>query len=236
MGKDTPLASLKERAWREVAAIDKALAEGRIDEEAWHAAMANLLKPAYLSAESPYAQAGHSGNAVTWEASRSFITEALDRNGCFLDAGCANGIMMESVRRWGASKGLVIEPFGLDIVPEFVELARSRLPQWAERIYLGNIRTWQPAGILFDYVMIRPEYAPAYRRAEMARHILDELLQPGGRLIVFVGSEEAELRTVEASFTGDGLVVHGRVEIPHTKDNRLMRRLFWMDKPACHPE
>jgi SAM-dependent methyltransferase len=228
---DPTIERLKERAWQEVAEIDQALAEGRIDEAGWHAAMAALIKPAYLAADNPYAQAGHGGDAATWEASRGFIAEALHRSGTFLDVGCASGILMESVQRWGAARNLVIEPFGLDIVPEFVALARQRLPQWAGRIEVGNIRTWQPQGDRFDYVLIRPEYAPASRRADMVRHILNHVLKPGGRLIVFVGTEEVGSNSVEASITAQGLPVHGRVEIPHPRDSRVVRRLFWIDKP-----
>lgn len=228
---DPTIERLKERAWQEVAAIDLALAEGRIDEDGWHAAMAALIKPAYLSGETPYAQAGHGGNAETWEAARGFIAEALQRSGKFLDVGCASGILMESVPRWGAAGGLVIEPYGLDIVPEFVELARRRLPQWADRIFVGNIRTWQPLVDRFDFVLVRPEYAPASRRAEMVEHVLSHVLKPGGRLIVFVGTEEVGLRRVETGITEHGFVVGGRVEVPHPRDSRVVRRLFWIESP-----
>ena len=226
---DPTLERMKERAWQEVAEINQALEEGRIDEAGWHAAMAALIKEPYLAADNPYAQAGHGGDAASWEASRGFIAEALHRSGTFLDVGCASGILMESVQRWGAVRNLVIEPYGLDIVPEFVALARRRLPQWAGRIQVGNIRTWQPQGERFDYVLIRPEYAPASRRPDLIRHILEQVLKPGGRLIVYVGTEEVETRRVEASITGHGIAVHGRVEIPHPRDNRVVRRLFWVD-------
>src|SRR5262249_4274140 len=125
---DPIIEGLKNRAWKEVAEIDKALAEGRIREDEWHDAMSALMKPVYLSADNPYGQAGHSGDATTWEASRGFIADALHRSGRFLDAGCASGVLMESVHRWGAIRNLNIEPHGLDLVPEFVELARRRLP------------------------------------------------------------------------------------------------------------
>jgi SAM-dependent methyltransferase len=221
---------LKERAWQEVAAINQALSEGKIDEDGWHAAMAALVKPAYLAADNPYAQAGHGGDAATWEASRGFIAEALHRSGTFLDAGCASGILMESVQRWGSNKNLTIEPYGLDIIPEFVELARRRLPHWAGRITEGNIRTWKPAGNGFDFVLVRPDYAPPNRRADMVDHVIKHVLKPGGRLIVFVGTEEVGSRSAEASITHQGLTVHGRIEIPHLKDQRVVRRLFWIDR------
>ena len=227
---DPAIEHLKERAWQEVAAINQALAEGRIDEEGWYAAMAAMIKSAYLSAGNPYAQAGHGGDAGTWEASRGFIAQAIHRSGTFLDVGCgASGILMESVRRWGARKNLDIEPYGLDIIPEFAQSARRGLPQWADRIHTGNILTWQPAGYRFDFVLIRPEYVPVSRRGDLAGHIINHVLKPDGRLIVFAGTEEVERRSVEASFTVHGYVVHGRVEVPHPRDNRVVRRLFWMD-------
>lgn len=233
MPVDPSLERLKERAWEEVAAIDQALAEGRIDEAGWHEAMAALVRPAYLAGRTPYAQAGHGGDAATWEASRGFIAQALDRSGTFLDAGCASGILMESVQRWGAAKGLRIEPYGLEIVPELAELARRRLPHWRDRIWEGNVRTWEPSGERFDLALVRPEYAPAHRRAEMAGHVIDRVLKPGGRLIVFIGPEEVDCRRVEASVTARGLTIHGRIEVPHPKDSRLVRRLFWIDGPAA---
>jgi hypothetical protein len=222
------LESLKDRGWREIASINQALAQGLIDEVGWHDAMASLIKPAYLAGRSPYAQAGHSGDAVTWESSRGFIANALHRSGSFLDVGCASGVLMESVHRWGAERNLLIEPYGLDIVQEFVDLAKHRLPHWSERIHLGNIRYWQPAGERFDFALIRPEYAPASRRLEMVRHVIDRVLKLGGRLIVLAGNEETESRIAEATMTSDQIRVDGRIEIPHP-DDRLQRRLFWID-------
>ena len=72
---DPVLESLKERGWRDVAAIDQALAEARITEDGWHTAIADLIRPAYLAADNPYGQAGHSGDATTWEASRGIIAD-----------------------------------------------------------------------------------------------------------------------------------------------------------------
>jgi len=226
---DPSIERLKERAWQEVAAIDRALGEGEIDEAGWHESMASIIRPAYLQADNPYAGAGHSGDAVSWESSRGLIAEALDRNGTLLDVGCASGILMESVVDWGAGKDLRIEPYGLDIVSEFVEMARSRLSHWADRIELGNIRTWVPTGRRFDLAIIRPEYAPVNRRTDMVNHILEKVIKPDGRLIVTVGTEEIGNREAETTLTSPGIAVHGRVEEPHPKDARLVRRILWID-------
>lgn len=136
---------------------------------------------------------------------------------------------VESVRRWGAAKELSIEPYGLDIVPEFVALARPRLSHWADRIWVGNIRAWRTVGERFDLALIRPEYAPPGRLGDLVGHMLGHVLKPDGCLIVFVGTEEVASRTVEAGVVESGFAVHGRVEVPHPKDGRVVRRPFWID-------
>ena len=45
---------------------------------------------------------------------------------------------MESIAAWCAERGLTIQPYGIDLAPGLVELARRRLPHWADRIWLGN--------------------------------------------------------------------------------------------------
>ena len=226
--KDPTLAGLKEHLWREVGEIDAALADGRLDEAGWHDAMAALIRPAYLAAENPFGQAGHSGDASSWEASRGFVARGIDRSGTFLDVGCASGVMMESAHRWGAEKGWSVEPYGLEIVPELAELARRRLPDWAERIFVGNVRTWRPAR-RFDFVLLRPEYAPPGRMCEMLTHVLEHVCAPHGRVIVLVGTEEVAQRSVEESLTRCGFRVAGRADVPHPSDHRVVRRVFWID-------
>jgi hypothetical protein len=74
-------------------------------------------------------------------AARRPIVTTLDRDGSFLDVGGANGYLLEAVVRW-ATHG--IEPYGLDFAPMLGELARRRLPEWADRIFLGDALSWEP--------------------------------------------------------------------------------------------
>jgi hypothetical protein len=69
---------------------------------------------AYLSAADPRAQSGFHGSPERWEAARRGIVDAIDRDGTFLDVGCANGLLMESVAEWSL---FVIEPYGIDFAP-----------------------------------------------------------------------------------------------------------------------
>lgn len=224
-----PIEAAKERGWREISAIDAALERGDIDEEGWHRAMAELVVPAYLAADNPRGQSGHSGNEERWRQARSLLLDGIDRDGTFLDVGCANGLLMESVHEWGAEKGLTIEPYGLDIAPELAGLARSLLPHWADRIAVGNGLGWEPAR-RFDFVRAGLEYVPRHRRRDLLQHLLQRVCAPSGRLIVGVFNEEREAHQAEKLVSGWGYEIAGRTERPH-RDERIAYRAFWLD--AC---
>src|SRR5262249_1581052 len=135
---EVPVEALKEGAWREVAAIDAALARGDLDEVGWHAAMQALVVPAYLAAGTPWGQSGVGGDTTRWAANRRILLQAVDTGGDFLDVGCANGYLMETLHGWAAADGVALEPYGVDLSPELAALARRRLPRWADRIWAGN--------------------------------------------------------------------------------------------------
>jgi 2-polyprenyl-3-methyl-5-hydroxy-6-metoxy-1,4-benzoquinol methylase len=112
------------------------------------------------------------------------IVDGIDRHGTFLDAGCANGLLMESVREWAAERGHRIEPYGVDLAPGLVALARSRLPHWADRIETGNAIDYRPADRRrFTFVHVLLDLVPVARRGDLLRHALEALVAPGGRLL-----------------------------------------------------
>jgi SAM-dependent methyltransferase len=138
----------------------------------------------YLGAKEATAQSGCSTGEAGWEIGRRPIASAIHRPGTFLDVGCANGLLMESVVRWSER---AVEPYGLDFAARLVALARRRLPQWAERIFHGDALEWEPAR-QFDFVRTELVYAPEARRRELAERLLG-WVAPGGRLIVCGYSE-----------------------------------------------
>jgi hypothetical protein len=109
-----------------------------LDEDEFYADNQRTLEPAYLRGTTPRQASGFGGDAREWEQARRHITEGIAGDGTFLDVGCANGLLMESVAGWCAERGLAVEPYGVDISPALAELARRRLPQWADRIWVGN--------------------------------------------------------------------------------------------------
>ena len=139
-----------------------------------------LWSAAYLRGTTPQQGSGFGGDEQEWQQARRHITEGIAGDGTFLDVGCANGLLMESVATWCAERGLAVEPYGVDISPALTELARRRLPQWADRIWVGNAVDWRPpAGLRFDYVHILLDSVPRARRADLVRHHLAHTVRPG---------------------------------------------------------
>lgn len=224
---DDPARDAQERGWREIAEIDAAYQAGQIDRDGWHRAMLALVEPAYLAAQTLEGGSGHNGSPQEWDESRSIVMAAVDRSGSFLDVGCANGLLMESVRRWAVARNLNLEPYGVDISARLVDLARGRCPQWADRIWCANAADWKPAR-RFDYVRTATEYVPADYRISYLRHLLDSAVAPGGRLIVGKLNELRSDRSMAQQARDAGMRVVGEVRRPSRHPN-VEHTVFWVD-------
>ena len=177
--------------------------------------------PAYLAARTPWEQSGKSGTAEDWEYARSHVAHAVDRDGAFLDVGCASGYLMECLPRWTT---FAVEPYGLDIAPELAALARRRLPHWADRIWAGNALTWEPPR-RFRYVRTGLEYVPPRRR----RELVERLLARCERLVIGVFNEHESERTTEELVRSWGLRIAGRSERAHRRKPGMEYRVLWLD-------
>ena len=96
---DSAFDEVKSQARRLIAEADADLEASGIDEAEWYERVKRALTTAYLAGGNPRAESGHSGDEAHWERARSLVAEAIDRDGTFLDVGCANGYLMESVER-----------------------------------------------------------------------------------------------------------------------------------------
>jgi SAM-dependent methyltransferase len=147
---------------------------------------------AYLAGTNPRQQSGFGRGEQDWERYRRIVTAPIDRSGTFLDIGCANGLLMESVAEWTIADGHPTEPYGVDISPKLAELARRRLPHWRERIFVGNALVWA-APFKFDFVRTELVYVPAHLRHRYTQRLLADVVAPGGCLIVCTyGSSRVE--------------------------------------------
>lgn len=213
-----PYAPLKENLWRETAEIDRRLEAGEIDEEEWHRAVAALVVPRYLAAGTPQGGSGHSGD---WERARRPLLAAVDRDGSFLDIGCANGYLLESLVAWSSHR---LEPYGLEIAPELAALARSRLPQSAERIFVGNVLDWEPPQ-RFTYLRTNLDYVPRRRRFELVARLLGY----ADRVVVGVYNEQRHERPTEELLRAGGFEIAGRHDVPHPAKPGIDYRVLWID-------
>jgi SAM-dependent methyltransferase len=157
------------------------------DLERWFAEMTEVLEPAYLSGEQPWQQSGvglHARHTFeNWQARRRVIADVVDRSGSFLDIGCANGFLLQCVTHWVDERGLSIVPFGLDLSAPLVALARERLPEYADNLFVGNAWDWEPPR-RFDFVRTELVYVPDELQATYVLRLLGRFLVPGGCLLV----------------------------------------------------
>ena len=151
--------------------------------EQWFAHNRQTLETAYLADTEPWAQSGMSGPFERWMALRKPIADCIDRDGTFLDIGCANGYLLECCLAWTAERDIQIEPFGVDLSAQLVALAQDRLPAFRDHFWTANAFTWQPPR---RFMFVRTElcYAPAEHERAYVLHLLKNYVEPGGRLLI----------------------------------------------------
>lgn len=149
----------------------------------WFLSIKKTLEDAYLQHEEPWKQSGMSGPLERWVSLRKPVADCVDRSGTFLDIGCANGFLLECCLRWTEERGLVLEPFGLDLSEKLIELAKRRLPRYANNFFVGNAMNWIPPQ-RFDFVRTELVYVPAESERDYARFIIENHLNPDGKLLV----------------------------------------------------
>ena len=217
---------VSDEAREAIARLDADLAAGHLDEATWYTGVSAVLTSAYLAFADPYWQSGVQGDAQHWRQAREIIVSALDRHGMFLDVGCANGLLMESVAQWAHERDLVIEPFGLDISPQLAAQAQARLPQWAERIFTGNVITWEPPR-RFDFVRTGLEYVPPARYGDLLHRLVERFVAPGGRVLIGPDSSRTVI-AMQALLQQTGLPLSGQIE-QRNSSGASTRSLIWID-------
>ncbi len=168
------------------------------------------LESTYLESDDPIAQSGFSGGRERWVAERSPLIEAIDRDGDFLDVGCANGLLAADVTGWAANRGITLTPHGIDLGSDLVDLARHRLPDFAHNFVTANAWTWQPDR-LWTFVYSLLDLSPPELWCDWVRRLLG-WVEPGGRLILgSYGSRSRGITPAEvaAVMQGCGLPAEG---------------------------
>jgi SAM-dependent methyltransferase len=209
--------------------IDAAAAESQAEDE-WYDRNRQLLETAYLASDNPQQQSGLTGDAAHWKRRRHVIVDAIDHDGTLLDVGCANGLLMETLVAWAEERGYHLEPYGVDISPKLVALARSRLPGWTDRISVGNVITWDPPR-QFDYVRTELVYVPSQRQPDLVARLMERVVAPGGRLVVCAyrphGVRDAD--PIGELLRSWGFPVSGEATAADIADGGIATRVAWLD-------
>jgi SAM-dependent methyltransferase len=192
--------------------------------EVWFAALHDAIEAHYLAEPgNPYRQSGRSSGASRWEETRRCVAEAVDRDGDFMDVGCANGLLLETLAGWCAEKGVKIRPHGVDFVAALVALARERHPRHAGSFEVANAFTWEPRR-QYDFVRASLECVQERDRPELLRRLFDRAVATGGRLIVCHYPDRGESLVDVGSYVERlGYAVAGRSSASNVS-------LAWTDK------
>jgi SAM-dependent methyltransferase len=142
------------------------------------------LAAAYLTETDPIRQSGFGGGPARWRTEREPILEAVNASGTFLDLGCANGYLLESLGRWAADRRLSLDPYGVDHSRGLIELARRRFPGIESHFVVANAWSWKPQTASFRFAYTMWDVVPRDYLADYLQRLLVDVVAPGGRLIV----------------------------------------------------
>ncbi len=192
-------------------------------------AEATALEAAYLRHDDPILQSGFGGGAERWRAERGPILDAVGGDGTILDVGCANGYLLECLVAWARERdGTALTPYGVDIGPRLIEVARRRQPAFATHFFAADARTWIPPR-RFRYVYAICDSVPLEGQAAFARRLLELADAPGARLIVGAyGSRSRGLAPLDVGgfLRSAGLAVAGESE----GGEEPITRFAWIDR------
>ena len=153
------------------------------EENEWFAALKNKLEQSYIRHSEPWKQSGFFISKEAWEKCRRPIADCIEESGTFLDIGCANGYLLECLLEWTGKKGIRIIPYGLDLFPRLIDLAKKRLPEYEGNFYIGNGWNWNNP-IQFDYVRTETVYVPECLQKSYIERIINLYLKERGKLLV----------------------------------------------------
>lgn len=195
---------------------------------AWERGAFELLEDAYLEAGAGPGGSG-SGDRTegVWRSKRQHLAVPMDRNGDWLDVGCANGHLLATLPTWTAERGIEIRAHGLELIPSLADLARRLQPPLADRIWTGSVMSWVPPRP-FDFVTALEDAVPPEDLPALISRLLGRFVAPGGRLILSSYTDlEATPRPLADDATAAGHRPDGVIHID--RPDRHPLQTVWFD-------
>ena len=180
------------------------------------------LEKIYLAQSDPIRQSGFYGGEKRWQTERKIIINALDKDGDFLDIGCANGYLLKCLVSWATEQNLKIDPYGIDIGPGLIGLAKDRFPDIRDHFWVADAWEWAPPR-KFDYVYALADNVPPAFLSDYLLRLLRQYVSPEGLLIIGAyGStsknqpaQNAANALIEAGLRVDGQACCGELPVTH---------------------
>ena len=209
-----------------------------------HLESIHRLESAYLCNQDPILQSGFGGGPDRWRAERSPLLDAVDGDGEFLDLGCANGFLLESVLEWADERGISLKPYGVDLNALLIPRSDTSISR-----IRGIISGLEMLGVGCRQGVSRWVYAiwdlvPIEMMPTLARQLLQNAVRNDGAVIFGAyGSKSADTPPVDIAraLIAGGLPVSGESaggELssggPVTKFAWIRRR-DWLADPGCSP-
>jgi SAM-dependent methyltransferase len=141
------------------------------------------LEDSYIAEEDPIRQSGFGGGEERWRKERELVLDAVDNDGDFLDVGCANGYLLQCLVKWARIKGIILTPYGVDQGSRLIELARQRLPEFANHFWVANAWDWVPPR-KFTYVYSLYDGVPEQYLSHYLEKLLQRYVEKSGTLII----------------------------------------------------
>ena len=161
----------------------------------------------YLKTNDPMMQSGYDGGAKRWKEERGPIVKAIDHDGTFMDVGCANGFLLESLAAWVTlEKRWHIVPYGVDMNPGLIVEAMRRWPVIADHFWVADAWEFSPPE-KFDFVYSLADCVPENLLPSYVARLLDRYVKLGGRLIM--GHYGSKARRIEPMDIGEVLNDYG---------------------------
>ncbi len=153
----------------------------------------------------------------------------MDRDGSWLDVGCANGFLLATFRCGAPSVASRSSRTGSNSFLASAEMARALHQGLAERIWTGSVMHWSPPR-RFTYVTALEDQVPPTRLGDLVARLVDVYLEPGGRLIISAyANNDAAPRDLFDELAACGHQPSGRIYIERPGRGPLITA--WLDGP-----
>jgi SAM-dependent methyltransferase len=138
------------------------------------------ISETYIKYKEPWKQAGFLLGQEEWELCKKPIAECIEKPGTFLDIGCSNGYLLESILKWNSFS---IIPYGIDLSLKLIELAKARFPQFSPNFFVANAPDWS-SSVHFDYVRTDLDSVLADSQEQYLHKVLNSYVALNGRLLL----------------------------------------------------